>query len=257
MSSPFCGIEVLAATRSWEIYSLHEKFKDYFIDKAVTPSNVSVLFSYANKYGLHEICNVCKNIAPPNVSLNPQTSRRDKRCFITVSTYVSPRECSFPFNPLVGDLQLSFERHIKNTIQFKAVSGCYKIVGFQLQLNADHLISKTGRGDKLNICYNANNKNFRQEIQQSVEKVLRPINIVYLNKGLIVNSREMGEIVVEVDVKPYLCSASADIEIKKCIPNNKNISVKEFKVVLLSSFSLRNSELKLFFIKKLFYHVIK
>lgn len=253
MPSPHVGVEALAAAQSWKMRSFIEKFQSKFLQKVLTPQNADAVFSQAYHFNLTEICDACQTVASGNVVLNNSASKRKQKiCFVSISTYIEPLEITFSIQPVkqgVGKqyLMTCFERHIVNTITFEVISGSYTIKGFQIQLTeAENGENKS----KIEIDYCVKNiSNNRVVEHRTEEKPVRPINIIYFKNDLILNPKEVGEIRVEVDTKQNLCSVGKEETI--LFQNHDG----KFNLAMESSLKLNGADMKLFVVGKLFYHV--
>lgn len=252
------GVEVLAAAQTWNITGFYyELFKEKFLQNVLTSTNADLVLSYANQYNLKEVSDACKAISPNNSVLSTTTPRKRQRmCLVSISTYIEPLEITIPFEPTERDISVSFKKEIWNKFMFKAISGCYSIIGFQVQLNEELILKKDQKEENksmLKIDYSITNVNGDTKIEGTAEKPLRSINIIYFKEPLVIKPNEEGTITVETDIEPYLCSASAHL--KKKLRNKT--SGGELDLIMESNRKVPNPERNVFLVGIFFYHVTK
>lgn len=255
MPSVITGVEVLAVAQTWNATDFYKLFQEKFLQNVLTSTNVGLVLSYANQYNLKEVVDACKDISPDNaVPCATTPRRRQNMCFVTISTYTEPLEITIPFEPTETHISASFKKGIRNKFLFKAISGCYSITGFQVQLNEEYILKKDQKVENKNmleIDFSIKNVNSNQKIEGSAKKPLRSINIIHFKKCLVLKPKEIGEITVETEIEPYLCSSHLGKENKLTIKN----SLSELELIMESNWKVPNPERKLFLVRKFFYHV--
>lgn len=245
------GMEVLALAQTWNATNFYKIFQEKFLQNVLTSTNVALVLSYASQYNLKEVVDACKDISPDNAVLSATTPRkRQKICLVSISTYMEPLEIIIPFEPIEADISASFKKGISNKFIFRAISGCYSIKGFQVQLNEEYLSKKDQKEENksmLEIDYSIKNGN--EEIEGRAEKPLCSINVIHFKKPLVIKPKEVGEITVETEIEPYLCSAHLENKLRI------KSSDSELELIMESNRKVPNPERKLFLVGKFFYHV--
>ena len=235
------AVEVLAASKSWEMYKIYHEFKKSF-SESLSRNNVLLAYGAAVHYDLSEICDLYKCFLGDDLPKNRQY--RPRKCCISISTYIESKEFNIPSKIATSKLNDNFDRDMKNEIIFKAIAGSYIITGFHIQLNTE---SQT---DPINLNFFYVVRNFKSSYKEElkVSKPLRQNIAIHLQKGLEVNKGETAEIILESSIKPCWCFAVRENNlVGRCDENQFSLNIK-------SNYKVVNSNEKRFLIKKLLYY---
>lgn len=204
------AIEILAATRSWEIVDIRNRFQKQFLQEYLSQSNAKELYSLAHHFGENDICDACKDFTKDDLVLDRTTNKYgQKSCFIKIDSYNEPLDFLIPLTKaLSGDRSSRFkdglETDIANEITFEAKSGTYVIKGFEIALNVDSKCNDKNL-PVLKISYDASNSDENIVLHEQKNKLLRPKIVIYFKKKLVIKPKQKGKISVEAYIKPCLC----------------------------------------------------
>lgn len=238
------AVEVLAATKSWEMYRLHAESQQKFL-KTLNRNKINLVHGAAVHYGLQEIYDVYKGAFGDDLSYDVRPYRQ-RKCNVSLSTYIEPREFCIPSKTAISILRDNFDRDITNEITFKAITGSYVITGLRILLNLDN--ERDNELTNLEFNYVVRNPQNHYEEEVKVRKRLRSNITINFHKNLEVNQNQTAEIVIETSIKPYLCLAIEEKIITGWCDE------RLFSMNMKSTYKVANSKEKRFFIEKLLYY---
>lgn len=238
------AVEVLAASKFWEVHQLYAESQQKFL-KNLNRNNIHLVYGAAIHYGLNEICDAYQRAFADELSSDVRPYKQ-RKCNVSVSTYIEPHEFCIPSKTAISTLHDNFDRDIRNEITFKAIAGSYVITGFRILLNLVNEIDTDSTN--LEFYYVVRNAQNRHEEEVTVRKRLRSNITINLQRNLEVNQNQTAEIVIETSIKPYLCLAIQENNITgRC-------DEKQFCMNMKSTYKVANSNEKRFFIEKLLYY---
>lgn len=241
------AIEILAAVEHWQISQFKTKFQQTFIDE-FNDNSIRLVYPAALYYGLSEICDAFTSNFPHSKLLVDKLYR-PRKCFVSVSPYVEPKELSIPLHNVKHTLNDNFNRDISNVITFEAVEGSYMVTGFHIMLNIDD-----NKNDfdsmSLDAFYNARNLHSGDNEEMKISKRYRSIVVINFKQKFAVNQGQKLEISIDAYIKPYLCFAANETRMEE---RSKDC---EFSLKLASTYKVGKSGGKRFFVGKVLYYGI-
>lgn len=238
------AVEVLAASKAWEVCQFYAQTQQKFL-KNLNKNNIHLVYGAAVHYGLNEICDAYQRAFADDLSSDVRPYRQ-RKCTVSVSTYIEPREFCIPLKTVTSTLHDNFDKDIRNEVTFKAVAGSYVITGFRIRLNLEN--EKDVDSTNLQFYYVVRNPQNRYEEEVTVRKRLRSNIAINLQRNLEVNRNQTAEIVIETSIKPYLCLAIQEDNIaERC-------DERLFCMSMKSTYKVANSNEMRFFVGKLLYY---